>query len=136
MPVKAQIALLKLPQLQLEILHDRLSAEPDLAIVETAGDLSVSETVEQTGAEFVIVGAGRFAEGEVTALLERTPRVKVIVVSASGRDGLLYELRPHRVPIGDLTSGALVEAIRSLRRSTWTEPRNSPREHVTNGDWR
>jgi hypothetical protein len=33
-------------------------------------------------------------------------------VSADGRSACLYELRPHRVPLGDLSAQGLVEAIR------------------------
>jgi hypothetical protein len=134
LPPRTQIVLLKMPQLQCEILHHRLSAEPDFDVVRAANGLDLSQAVERTRAEFVIVSAGRFETGEVTVLHETHPAVKVLAVSATGRQGLLYELRPHRVPLGDLSSDGLVNAIRTLRRPA--RARSSDQDHTTNGDGR
>lgn len=123
-----------MPQLQCEIFHDRLSAEPDFDVVRAVDGLDLSQAVERTRAEFVIVGAGRFETGEVTVLHETRPAVKVLAVSATGRQGLLYELRPHRVPLGDLSLDGLVDAIRTLRRPAHAP--TSDQEHATNGDGR
>lgn len=136
MPLQTQIVLLKIPQLQREILQDRLSAEPDFRVVGTAEELNLSAAVTETEADFVIVGAGRLGPGEVAALHETHPAVKVLAVSANGRQGLLYELRPYRVLMGDLTSDAVVDAIRALRRSARAASLDAPQDNATNGDGR
>jgi hypothetical protein len=102
--------------MQREILAESLAA-PDIEIADGSGEpADLIEAAERSGAEFVIAGAGRFAPDEVSALLNLHPGVKVLALSESGRQGLLYELRPHRVPIGDLSPDALLATIRGSRR--------------------
>jgi hypothetical protein len=71
----------------------------------------------------------------VSALHAAHPAVTVLAVSANGRQGLLYELRPHRVLMGDLTSDAVVEAIRE-RSSRQGASSEAGHDYVTNGDGR
>lgn len=106
-----------MPRMQREILAKSLAA-PDIEIADGfAEPTGLIDAAERSDAEFVIAGAGRFAPDEVSELQEVHPGVKVLALSESGRQGLLYELRPHRVPIGDLSSGALLETIRGSRRA-------------------
>ena len=107
-----------MPRMQREILERSLAEEPDIEVVDgSAEPTALAEAAERAEAEFVIAGAGRFAPDEVSQLLDARPGVKVLALSKSGRQGLLYELRPHRVPIGDLSSDALLETIRGSRRA-------------------
>ena len=40
------------------------------------------------------------------------PRISVLVIAASGRTAAMYELRPHRMPLGEVTPAGLIAAIR------------------------
>ena len=120
-----------MPQLQREILSSRLSAEPDLVLVEAPDHLELREAVERTEAEFVIVGAERLAAGEVSGLREARPAVKVLALGANGRGGVLYELRPDRVPLGNLSAEGLVDLIRALRERQRAVALEPPSDHAT-----
>jgi hypothetical protein len=39
--------------------------------------------------------------------------VRAIEVRSDGRESVLYELRPHRVPLGEISSETLVRTIRA-----------------------
>jgi hypothetical protein len=45
-------------------------------------------------------------------LLSIAPRISVLMVAASGRTAALYELRPRKTPLGDVTAAGLIAAIR------------------------
>lgn len=129
LPLKTRIVLVSMPRMQREILSESLAA-PDIEIADGAGDgAGLIEAAEESGAEFVIAGAGRFAPDEVARLLDVHPGVKVLALSESGRQGLLYELRPHRIPIGDLSPDALLATIRGSRRRASGPTRTTATEH-------
>jgi DNA-binding NarL/FixJ family response regulator len=48
-------------------------------------------------------------------LLLRGPRMKVLALTDDGRTGFLYELRPERVPVGELSSETLLDVVRRGR---------------------
>ena len=71
------------------------------------------ETLEEHDADFVITGADVLRPDDVDALLEARPRMKVLAVVGDGRDAFLYELRPQKVPLGEVSPHTLLEAIRA-----------------------
>ena len=46
-------------------------------------------------------------------LLYERPRLKILTISADGRYGFLHKLMPEVMPLGEVSPGVLVEAIRS-----------------------
>ena len=46
------------------------------------------------------------------SLLTRRPQLKVLAVADNGRGSSLYEMRPQRVPLGEITPQRLVMEIR------------------------
>jgi hypothetical protein len=115
---RRRVVLTRLARMHGELLQQQL-AQPDIAVIEGApGNLRLVDVVELARADFAIAGAGRVQPEEIAELLDRHPRVKVLQVSGTGRQALLYELRPHRVPIGDLSSGSLLSAIRTAWRAS------------------
>jgi hypothetical protein len=40
--------------------------------------------------------------------------VRALEVGSDGRESVLYELRPHRVSLGEISPGALVRTIRTV----------------------
>ena len=45
--------------------------------------------------------------------LARLSTARVITITGEGRAGYLYELRPHRTPLGELSAESLLGAIRT-----------------------
>jgi hypothetical protein len=108
-----------MPVLQREILSREFAAHPDIEVVDgVATSTDLTRVARTARAEFVITGAARLAADAVGKVLDGCPGVKVLALSESGRQGLLYELRPHRVPLDDLSSAVLLETIRRARRTT------------------
>jgi hypothetical protein len=79
------------------IVTELVSAEPDLAIVAEVEDADVAVT--QLG-------------GGVGDLLQLRPSLRVIALSAGGRDASAFELRPHETKLGEVSPAALLAAIR------------------------
>ena len=90
------------------IVGDIIRQQPDLELF-AAGD-DIAAAVLETDAEFVLLNAAD--ERECTELLERFPRLKVLSVEDDGRRGFLYELRPHRRPLGEVSPMRLINALR------------------------
>ena len=70
-------------------------------------------------ADVVIVGLrNRILPSYYVELLLERPRMKVLAIEELGGRARLYELRPERVELGDVSPGDVVEAIRAaLTRS-------------------
>ena len=47
-------------------------------------------------------------------LLRDWPDVRVLLLARDGREGFLWELRPHRVVLGELSIETLRESVRRL----------------------
>jgi DNA-binding NarL/FixJ family response regulator len=59
---------------------------------------------------------------ECRELLEKLPQTRLLAVGNEGRRSTLYELRPHREPLGEVSPDELVRAISgapALRAEAW-----------------
>ena len=52
---------------------------------------------------------------QTSSLLQGCAGVCLFALSAEGKETLLYELRPHRIPLGELSPRRLVNEIRNRR---------------------
>jgi DNA-binding NarL/FixJ family response regulator len=101
-----------------EIIERAVTGQPDMEIVdELPHDQMRAEALMRTAAD-VVISAGNHDPGAVQQLLEELPRLKVLVVSGDGRDTALYELRPTRTPLGEVSPQTIVDAIRGACRAT------------------
>jgi hypothetical protein len=93
------------------------------AVLRTCGDVTVvgesldvadvRVLVDRTGAEVVVCHLDDTATAEVTnGMFAPHRRVKVIAVRDDGRRAVLWELRPQRSVLGDLSPALLVDAVR------------------------
>jgi DNA-binding NarL/FixJ family response regulator len=112
---RIRIFLAELPRMLREIIESAVAGQSDMSIV---GSVDARERVTtalgRTPADVVIVG---LHDAETTAtlypMLLEQPRLKLLAISGDARSSYLYELRPHTVPLGDVSPEALVDAIRS-----------------------
>ena len=108
----SKIVLVDLPRITREIIEQAVGAEPDMRTVGDVADaLSLPEAIERSEPDFVISGRD-YEFVEVRAILDRRPRLRVLVVVEDGREATLYELRPTRTPLGEVSPRTIVEAIR------------------------
>jgi len=101
------------------IIRDILAGEPDMEVVgELPGQAEVPAMVRQTGATFVIVRqTGPDTPAIFQDLLAAQSPTRVLAIADEGRVAILYELRPQRIPIGELSAARLVAAIRDKGQS-------------------
>jgi hypothetical protein len=93
-----------------EIVTDALEAEPDFEVLGEVDGADVHDVVEREPVDFVVVG--RDDDELAVGLLGVRPRMKVLGVIDDGRDAALYELRPRRALVGELSPERLVRVIR------------------------
>lgn len=102
----------------LDIISEIVGSEPDLTIVDKIGEGSdVAAAARDARADVVIVkqSSGASHAAEVALLPEQ--QFRVIALADDGHQGFLYELRPHRIPLGEISAGGLVAAIRAAAQS-------------------
>jgi hypothetical protein len=56
----------------------------------------------------VVIGSNEYRD-----LLYGRPRMKIVAITADGREAALHELQPHVIPLGEVSSASLITAIRS-----------------------
>lgn len=97
-----------------EIVRQAALGRDDVDVVgEAQSHHCLREDVAASGANFLLVGIeDADAIGACGAILMERPLTKVLAVEADGRHGFLYELRPQRVPLGELSLEGLFDAIR------------------------
>ena len=107
-----RIAIASLPQLLRDIVAAALSAEPDLELVGEAPNAEeLPRLIHESGAQLAIVACERDEIGLLGRLVNGAP-VPLLAITDEGRHGVLYELRPREVDLGELSPAVLVGAIR------------------------
>ncbi|GJG89711.1 hypothetical protein tb265_48920 [Gemmatimonadetes bacterium T265] len=103
--------------MQQEIVERAARAAPDVELVgpalpgAPAGALA--SAVARTRADVAIVAlSDAAAVAAYGGLLYAHPRLRLLAVTDGGRGAVLYELRPHAVPLGELSAGGLLDAVR------------------------
>jgi hypothetical protein len=100
-----------MPQMLREIIEQAFRGEPDFEIV---GE--IDEPVLDTCPDVLIleVEDGKLPDS-YGRLLAYCPRMRVVGLTADGREAFLYELAPRTTPLGALSPAALLEALRQAR---------------------
>lgn len=116
---RLRIVLINMPRMLREIIREVVSPQPDMEVAgEFAAAHSLLEAVERTQADFVITGTGDAELADVGRVLREWPRLKVLAVAADGRQTYLYELRPQKVHLGEVSPQNLLDALRSAARES------------------
>jgi hypothetical protein len=109
-----RILLARMPAMLIDILSHVVASELDMMVagrIEDEEDLLAA--TRRTRADVLLVGQTAEDErGKYGSLLRGRPNLKVVAIASDGKTGLLYELRPQRVPLGELSADALRKAIR------------------------
>lgn len=110
-----RIILAEMPAMLRDIITEIVASEPDLTIVDMLPDQADLEAaVRRTQADIVVLQQASGAEEDGRTARRLTEhRFKVLAISDDGRRGLLYELRPHRTSLGELSATDLVTSIRA-----------------------
>ena len=102
-----------MPQLLRGIVRNVLADHRDMRVMREVEDESlVLAAVEETEAQFVIWGIDGEIPEECPRLFQEFPRVRVLAIEQEGRSGFLYELRPSKLALGQLSGRTIVDTIR------------------------
>jgi hypothetical protein len=106
-----RVALIDLPRMSRELVAGALLAEPEIEVA--------SGFDARRPPDVAIIG-GRHGEAlpeRALELLDQHPRMRVLTLADDGAETYVYELRPHRVLIGELSPSALLEAVLDVRKA-------------------
>ncbi|MDQ6610861.1 MAG: hypothetical protein M3Y64_00390 [Gemmatimonadota bacterium] len=112
-----RVVIASMPRLLHDIVHSVLSAESDIVIADSRAstrEIPAADALRHT--DVVIVAEPEFAEMDYESMLYQHPRVRVVAIAGDGREAALYELRPARIALGELSPQTLVQAVRSHTR--------------------
>ena len=111
---RMRIVLVDMPPLLREIVRETASREPDLEVVrEHEAGIDLRAAVERDDPDFLIVGSEEATEGAVASLVAGGRRLRALEVRSDGRESVLYELRPYRVRLGEISPDTLLQTIRT-----------------------
>jgi hypothetical protein len=123
MPRRARVVLVAVTGVLRDIVWGALQAERDVTVVAEVHDrASLARALGQTPVDVAICSSEGVLADPVTHLFCEHPKLKVLTIEDDGRRGFLWELRPHRTAIGELTPGLLVSTAReaAMRRGGGT----------------
>ncbi|HEU0302439.1 MAG TPA: hypothetical protein VFR37_23470 [Longimicrobium sp.] len=100
-----RVALLVQPPVLHSLLAGMLADDPEVQVLD--GDAGPPEAAD------VVVLSQTDPENEAApvSMLLRSPRSRVLALGTDARRAVLYELRPHRTPLGELSRQALLAAV-------------------------
>ena len=115
---QVRVLVAQLPGMLSDIICKLLASEENIELVgEVTEAQELLGVMDRTGADVVILG---LEDSELPAranqLLSEHPACRVLGVAGDGRAAFLYELRPYRVPLGEVSPEVLVKAIRQGTR--------------------
>jgi hypothetical protein len=108
-----------MPRLLRDLIGAAIGDAPDMSLVDGDG-VGVDETppFDLSNADVLIVGVRDDGTTELfEPLLYAQPHMTLLAIGFNGRSATLYELRPHKVALGDVLPGGLIDAIRASARA-------------------
>jgi len=103
----------EMPQMLRDLLADALAHETDMEL--TLDSETGTDGDEDATPDVVLIGTTS-VEQSAAALLARWPNARVIAIEQHGRGASMYELRPYRVELGELSPAGVVDSIRAAVR--------------------
>lgn len=117
-----RVLLAGMPPILRDIVRETIARQPDMAVVaELDTDDALGPALAVTDADVVILGSsGSEDSTRPLQVLIARPQTCVLMLQTDGRHAALYELRPHRTRLGDVSPQALVDAIRARAAWSWS----------------
>ena len=103
-----------LPALLVDIVTPTIEAAPEFRIVGNVGrGESLLDAVERTDADIIIATESIVAREEYVDVFYARRSLKVVEIMSNGLYGAIYELRPRRVHLGELSQPWLLSVLRA-----------------------
>ena len=111
---RIRVMLAEMPGLLHDIVRTTLESESDLELISSDAPASRTGLSDSIGdADVVILSADAPPLDHYESVLREHPALRMVAISNRGRHAFLYELRPHRQALGELSPASLLQAIRS-----------------------
>lgn len=99
------------------IVRNALGVDPGLELFETDDPVEMPMLARSLEAHVVIMEQDDGALGGLSReLLRCCPGVRVLLLARDGREAFVWELQPHRIVLGELSTASLCETVRQLVR--------------------
>ena len=101
-----------MPQLLREIVRSILATQPDVDLDPTcvpSSDIASASALAR--ADVLILAEDGTPRDDYAPALYAHPRLRLVAISDDRRQAVLYELRPHRSPLGELSAESLIRAV-------------------------
>lgn len=126
-----RVLIFSMPRLLDDILGSFFSDDAGVTVMSCPpGVTSMADAATMIDADVVIAAERDAGPREISYLLERMPHTRALTVADDGHTGVLYELRPHRRLIGELSADSVRSTIRQAGRRGEhffeSEPRPAP----------
>jgi len=112
---RIRIVFAHMPRMLRDILRGIVGDQSDMEVVEQVAEVEeVPLALRRTAPDVVIVGLQDWQAPEFfVKLFGEIPQVKILAVTGDGRQAVIYELRAHATPVGEVSPQGLVRAIRT-----------------------
>ena len=115
--MSVRVLIAQLPRLLQDIVDDLLANAPDIEVTESGvPQLRLQASIASQHPHVVILAC---EEGEVERVSRHAlgaDRAKVLAMTRGGREAYLFELHPRQIPLGEVSPGTLLGAIRNAER--------------------
>jgi hypothetical protein len=112
---KIRVVLAGMASMMTELIEQILAPHPEFHIagrVAAGHDLSAAARRYRADVLIVLQPGCNATDAEVGKMFHSRPS-RVLAIAESGRDGMVYVLRPHSSTVSELSSDSLVAAIRA-----------------------
>jgi DNA-binding NarL/FixJ family response regulator len=114
-----RILLCEMTPMFFDIISETIATQADLHV---AGNVKKNEDLleaaDRTSANVLIISDIATRREQYEELLHERPRLKVLEIASNDGHGLLYEMRPQRVALGEMSATSLLDVIRASACST------------------
>ena len=110
-----RVLLAEMPRILRDVFKQVVADQSDMDVVgELFDPFGLLLAAGQTRADVVILGLHNSEfPGICSHLLSEYPHIKILGVTEDGRRACLYELRPQKIPVGEVSPEGLLAAIRT-----------------------
>ena len=108
-----------------DMIEAAVEAEPGLALLRYEPSADPARAMRDADPDVVVVEAS--AEGIGPSwlhILASRPGLRVLTVDPERGTGVQYEMRPHAVPLGDVSPADIVTLIRRMSHRPWDHPKD------------
>lgn len=110
---QVRIAFVAVPRFLRDVLVAVLATAEDIEVAAEYESLASIDEPGRPDIHVAVIVAGQFGESSILDLLRQHAALRVLAIEEQGRAGLLYELRPERTSLGEISAQLLLDLFRA-----------------------